>query len=121
MELNDGEKAHEIYLGYSTKKVRVPKYFYKMVYQPSTKQGIVLVTSNNPYLKNTDLDSATFCEDVCTKYNWQLKQSIERGYTFCCTMNSFRDIVKEAPQLDVVTVLAFPRTYASIYLLVLAP
>lgn len=116
LKISNERKEAEFYLGYPTKTVRVPKFFYKIIYQPSTRNGIAVVTSNDPYLKNTK--SATFCANICHKYNWMLNDNKEGGYTFCCTMDSFYSIVKEAPHFKTVDVLKFPRMY-NMYLILL--
>ncbi|CAK1589102.1 unnamed protein product [Parnassius mnemosyne] len=90
--------------------VPVPKYFYKVVYEPKTKRGIAFVGINNPHYTPAEARALFFCHDICRENNnfgwlsWHPDTSSE-GYAFCCTVNDFRDTVSHLPDFEVTGLL----------------
>ncbi|KOB76267.1 Alkaline nuclease [Operophtera brumata] len=86
--------------------IPVPLYFYKVVYEPSTKRGIAFVGINNPYVTAVEARDLFFCRDLCRGnsdfhwLSWHPNNSSE-GYTFCCTIPDFRGAVGHLPQFEV--------------------
>jgi len=101
---NNGEKT-ELYLWYKkqkkstvTKAIPVPKYYYKIVYDETVKQGIAFLGLNDPYsedLKETDL----LCNNVCDQIEW-FKEEVpkmnieEKGHITCCTIQELAEVVE---------------------------
>lgn len=87
-------------------QLRVPNYFWKVIYSESKKAAIAIITSNNPYLKKIQ----TMCTDVCKSTEWWSKgfKNIKKGYTYCCTYSDFKNVVKYVPNLDVKVELRMP-------------
>jgi DNA/RNA endonuclease G (NUC1) len=54
--------------------IEVPKWYWKVIINPGTRAGIVMITSNNPFATN-----------------------IRKGYTFCCGVNEFKRMVNVLP------------------------
>lgn len=84
----------------------VPEFFYKVVYEPSSKRGIAFVGINNPYYDASEAHQMFFCEDVCRNnpdFSWLTWQpdNPSAGYTFCCTVKDFRRTVQHLPPLSV--------------------
>ncbi|KAJ1526129.1 hypothetical protein ONE63_009292 [Megalurothrips usitatus] len=92
----DGKET-ELYLQADKQYIRVPKYYWKVVYDPATKQAAAFVGLNNPYHETQPAD--VLCEDVCARYNWlSWKASNQQsGYGFCCDVNELRKIVTTIP------------------------
>lgn len=113
MELEDERKIpRKLYLNYQKNVIPVPLYFWKVVYHPKTKQGISLITSNNPYLaKNTKLP---FCKDICFDKGWANANITGefaiagKGLTVCCTYSELRKAVPHVPFLEVQDILRGP-------------
>ncbi|XP_052744722.1 uncharacterized protein LOC112054117 [Bicyclus anynana] len=90
--------------------IRVPQYFYKVVYDPSTKRGIAFVGINNPYYTASEARELFFCEDICRRsgnfswLSWHPDNPAE-GYTFCCTVPDFRNTIMHLPEFEVTGVL----------------
>ena len=86
--------------------LRVPKFYWKVVYNPKTQEGIALVGINNPYVANPSGDYI-FCTDVCSKVSWLQwdQKNVQKGYSYCCEVDDFRATVKTLPQFSVTGLL----------------
>lgn len=95
-----------LYIDGENKGIPVPRLFWKLVYEPITKAGVVFVGVNNPYLFNPEKDKV--CEDVCDQYDWLTWRptNITIGYSYCCTVDDFRRTVKNLPNIEVVQLLS---------------
>lgn len=85
-------------------KIPVPKFTWKIVYDPEGKSAIVLVTSNNPFYQET-----FSCPDVCEAEGWFKKKwaDVAQGLVRCCTYEEFRAVVGTSPKLVVSSTLKF--------------
>jgi hypothetical protein len=95
----------ELYLnvdGNNNKAIPVPKLFWKAVYEPISKAGVVFVGVNNPYVGNPQGDYI-ICNNVCSNITWVTwnPTNIARGYSYCCEVNDFRNMVKYLPRFTV--------------------
>ncbi|CAH2235892.1 uncharacterized protein LOC120624892 [Pararge aegeria] len=89
--------------------IRVPQYYYKVVYEPSTQRGIAFVGINNPYYTANEARELFFCKDICRSGNfrwlsWHPDNPAE-GYAFCCTVADFRNTIKHLPDFEVTGLL----------------
>lgn len=84
--------------------IPVPKLYYKILVDQKTKDGIVLIGVNNPYLTMQEIrQEYIICEDVgdrITWINWR-KEDIQRGYSYACDVNDFFRTVKYLPHVEV--------------------
>ncbi|XP_030758924.1 uncharacterized protein LOC115884470 [Sitophilus oryzae] len=73
----------------------VPKYFWKIAYDPKSRKGIAFVIKNDPF---TEI-SNNFCTDICTTagYRNSAWKSRSGGYVWCCDVKEFRNIVHIPP------------------------
>ncbi|XP_076252979.1 salivary endonuclease-like [Rhynchophorus ferrugineus] len=80
------------------KAIPVPAIFWKIVYNPNSQEGIALIGFNNPY---TDPDP--ICSDVSRNITWLKlnKNTTSAGYCYVCTVDSFRNKVKNVPNVTV--------------------
>lgn len=81
--------------------VEVPEYLWKIVRDPSTGNGIALVTLNNVFATR----HFPLCEDICTTSRWNSRNMHEerfadysRGFTICCDVNDLMRTVKNIPE-----------------------
>lgn len=91
------ENDAEMYLGY-TGTIPVPKFSWKIAYEPIRKSAVVFVVSNNPFFREVFP-----CKDICKaeglfKKEWS---DVRRGLVSCCTYSNFRYIVNTSPNLVV--------------------
>lgn len=111
LELPDNKgKLQKMYL--YQRKIRVPKYFWKLIYDPKTSRGIGIITSNNPYLGNNA--TLKICKNICLENNWLNRNATiefkdpSKGLTICCTVNELRETFTEVPFINVEGVLSGP-------------
>jgi hypothetical protein len=82
----------------NTRRIPVPKFYWKSVYDPKSQAGVVFVGINNPYVSNPQGDYL-ICTDVCSKISWVNwdQKNIEKVYSYCCEVDDFRSTVKYLP------------------------
>ncbi|XP_055606925.1 uncharacterized protein LOC129754736 [Uranotaenia lowii] len=76
-------------------QVEAPKWFWKVVHHAASDSAIALVTLNNPFASRGE----HLCTDVCSRHGWAHKefQDIRKGYTYCCTVQQLREVIKFIP------------------------
>lgn len=88
--------------------VPVPKYYWKVVHEPTTRAAVAFVGFNNPHMGPVK-DEDIFCKDVCHKVpafiSEEYRTSIESGYMFCCTLSDLKKAIPYAPNLGRVKLL----------------
>lgn len=105
--LDEHNKPHEIFLAVDENNnglIPVPKIYYKILVDRKTKNGIVLIGVNNPYLDLKEiLSDYVICKDVGDQVNWVSwkKEDITAGYSYACDVNEFMAVVKHIPDLKV--------------------
>lgn len=107
--LSDSGRKVDLYLYKDVNNnpvIPVPQYFYKVVYDPSSKCGVAFVGINNPYYTPTEAQEMFFCEDLCrnnNNFSWLswVPDSPNEGFTFCCTVPDFRMTVPHLPEFQV--------------------
>jgi hypothetical protein len=90
----------------------VPKWIWKLVYEPSTQEGIVFLVVNNPYT----LSFACSC--VCAQTKWTLawnRGDRNKGYVYCCSVNNFRRVFSGLPDFEVTGLLTKNRPYTQVF------
>lgn len=78
-----------------------PKYYWKVVHDPVSNTATAIIGINNPHLA-TVTGADVFCNDVCNQLTWMSwtnRFEIAKGYMFCCTVQSLRNVVAHAPNL----------------------
>ncbi|KAL9911686.1 salivary protein Tsal1-like isoform 1-T1 [Glossina fuscipes fuscipes] len=95
-----------LYLAYDSNNnglIPVPKIYFRVVIEPSTKRGIVFIGVNNPHLTIEQITKDyIFCDDISDKVtylNWK-KDDITLGYSYACTVSEFLKNVPVLPSLD---------------------
>lgn len=77
----------------SVNHIPVPKYFWKVVYEPQSQAGVAFIGLNNPF----DHSEQTFCKDVCDQLRWQItweRKNRNLGFSFCCEVDDFRRTIE---------------------------
>lgn len=80
-----------------SRKIEVPKWFYKAIKNLKTNAAIVIITLNNPFERLNNIRE--FCTNVCERASLNNKnfKNIKRGYTFCCELGEFKEVVNDLP------------------------
>ncbi|XP_053996289.1 uncharacterized protein LOC128885924 [Hylaeus anthracinus] len=102
-------QQQKIHLGeFNTKTpLIVPKYFWKIIYDPQKKLGTAFVGLNDPFISLND-STVYLCKDrIESKINWLnwKPTDIKKGVSYACPVNSLRKQIPTIPQFDVVGVL----------------
>ncbi|XP_063232339.1 uncharacterized protein LOC134536537 [Bacillus rossius redtenbacheri] len=103
-------RPQEVYLhGGATRKLPVPKFLWKVVYDPSARAAIAFVTLNDPFLEGGLRVEDRLCEDSCRDHGWQFasQHSATLGHTYCCDVRHLRRRVSYLPSIDVGSVLKY--------------
>nr|WBB44925.1 northern shrimp nuclease [Chrysogorgia stellata] len=85
-----------------------PRYFWKVIYDPSTAAGVAAVGVNNPYLTTEEVESHfLLCSDICSDLTWltHTMTSPDHGYIYCCPVDDLANVIQEIPDLDVKSIL----------------
>ncbi|XP_049947325.1 uncharacterized protein LOC126455608 [Schistocerca serialis cubense] len=88
----------------SKKTLPVPRYFWKMAYDPQSRLCAVFITVNNPFANQQELETRyRLCTDICDKVNWLTwdQSNQTAGLSYCCSYDDFRRVVPGVPELDV--------------------
>ncbi|GJQ78069.1 hypothetical protein Trydic_g16000, partial [Trypoxylus dichotomus] len=95
-----------LYVTDSTKAIPVPRLFWKVLYDPIRKAGVVFIGVNNPYVVNPTRD--IICTDICSQYSWLTWKptEIQLGYSYCCSVSDFRRTVTTFPNIEVTQLLS---------------
>lgn len=95
-----------IYLYLENGALFVPKYFWKVVYDPLRKQGTAFVGLNDPFIDS--IANITYlCKDVTKQITWLnwSPTNITAGISYACTVNDLRRKVPEMPYFRVTGLL----------------
>lgn len=90
----------------------VPKWIWKLVYEPSTQEGIVFLVVNNPYTLSFT------CSCVCAQTKWTLawnRRDRSNGYVYCCSVDNFRRVFSGLPDFEVTGLLTKNRPYTPVF------
>ncbi|XP_034480900.1 uncharacterized protein LOC117786662 [Drosophila innubila] len=104
---NKVAKQTPLYLSYDEQGnglIPVPKIFFRVIIEPATQKGIVLVGVNNPYLSTGEIENGyILCKDVSDRINWinWKRNIISAGYSYACEVMEFRRKVINLPQFKV--------------------
>jgi len=101
MELEDvNGNMVSIYL-HNGNQLPVPRFFWKIIYDPVGNKGVAAIGVNNPHVKEITaeyilcppLDNPTILDRV------NQPETIERGYIYACRVEDLADAVAEVPEL----------------------
>ncbi|EDW94353.1 uncharacterized protein LOC6533941 [Drosophila yakuba] len=99
----------ELYLDFDENNnglIPVPKIYYRVVIDRVTREGIVLIGINNPYLTLEQIQKDyILCNDIGHQLSWLTwyKEDLHEGYSYACTVKDFTEVVKDLPLEDLQT------------------
>ncbi|KAJ3665305.1 hypothetical protein Zmor_000806 [Zophobas morio] len=98
----------EIFL-VSGRKLPVAKFVWKIVYSTQSKDAIVFVNLNNPFIGGLETKDI-LCKDICKEFGWGAASwsDFGRGFVYCCDYKQFAAAVETAPKLQVLGILRGP-------------
>ncbi|GJQ77098.1 hypothetical protein Trydic_g23669 [Trypoxylus dichotomus] len=94
-----------LYVNDTSRAIPVPRLFWKVLYEPIRREGVVFLGVNNPHVFDENKD--IICTDICDQYPWLSWQAtnITAGYSYCCDVADFRRTVSTLPNFEVVNLL----------------
>lgn len=69
-------------------QIQVPEYLWKIVHNAQRNAAIVFITLNNPFAGRTS-NREQLCPDICEQSGINFPQTARRGFTYCCSYESF--------------------------------
>lgn len=84
-------------------RLPVPLFYYKVVLNEFTDQGVALIGLNNPHATEADIRSGKYdlCPDVSDQIDWMEnswnRTNIHLGYSYACEVNTFVKVVDHLP------------------------
>lgn len=99
-------KQRLIYLHAEGAIVSAPKFYWKVIYDPSSKRGTAFVGLNDPFIKTITAD-VYLCADISKKIKWLSwkPRDITAGISYACSVADLRKAVAAVPALDVIDIL----------------
>lgn len=78
--------------------IEVPKWFWKIIKNPRTNEGIALISLNNPFVTSLT-EEEKLCTDNCAYSGWyqEAYDNFARGYTYCCEVSDLMATVEFIP------------------------
>lgn len=89
-------------------KIPVPKIFYRVVYDPESGRGVVLIGVNNYHATLEQIESDyIYCNDISDQITWVTwdKRNLNKGYSYACEINEFESVVGHLPHFEVTGLL----------------
>lgn len=99
-------KQQPVHLHVDRAIVSVPKFYWKVIYDPLSKRGTAFVGLNDPFIKSITKD-IYICEDISYKIEWLKwrRHHITDGISYACTVDDLRKAVPTVPAFDVIGIL----------------
>lgn len=100
----------EIWLSGSqgSKRIPVPKFFWKVLYEPETQLGVALIGINNPHLAPEDVAVHKICPEISDHpLILELPEpgNIIKGVCYACSVPDAQKYILDMPKLEVSGVL----------------
>lgn len=96
-----------VYLDPENKLIPVPKFFWKVIYDPNSRRGTAFVGLNDPFIESITND-VYLCTPIKRNIIWNLNwkpRDIKAGISYVCSVADLQKAVSAVPQLDVINLL----------------
>ncbi|XP_023167674.2 uncharacterized protein LOC111597291 [Drosophila hydei] len=99
----------ELYLDFDENNnglIPVPKLYFRVIIDRASREGIVLVGVNNPYVTLDQIQSDyILCKDIGHQISWVswIKEDLHEGYSYACSVEDFTEVVTDLPLDDLHT------------------
>ena len=116
LDINDNPTEIWLSGGQEDKRLPVPTYFWKIVYEPETQLGVALIGVNNPHLDPEEVVSHKICPEISDHpliLELSEPDSIIKGICYACSVPDAQKFITDMPQLEVVGVLMKGKTSTS--------
>ncbi|KAF7414763.1 hypothetical protein HZH68_003252 [Vespula germanica] len=95
-----------LYVNGTSRAVPVPKFYWKIIYDPRSKKGTAFIGLNDPFIESITED-IYICSDISSKIKWLLwrPNDIKAGISYACTVDDLRKAVPTIPKIQTVGIL----------------
>ncbi|XP_047344273.1 uncharacterized protein LOC124946901 [Vespa velutina] len=95
-----------LYVNGTTKAVPVPKFYWKIIYDPRSQKGTAFVGLNDPFIKSITED-IYICSDISSTIEWLdwRPNDIKAGISYACTIDDLREAVPTIPKFKTIGLL----------------
>lgn len=107
MDVNNEKQQLSLEVDEYNEYIRVPKFFWKIVYDPLNRLALTLVGVNDPFGEKVTKDML-LCRDISRNPNfkwltktWRKRTIISLGYSYICDYNEIKKAIPTIPQLKV--------------------
>ncbi|XP_012064246.1 PREDICTED: uncharacterized protein LOC105627575 [Atta cephalotes] len=99
-------KQQPVYLHPKDAVMSVPKFYWKVIYDPLSKRGTAFVGLNDPFITLVT-DDVYLCTDISERIKWLNWRpcNITLGISYACSVADLRKAVPVVPPLDVIDIL----------------
>lgn len=99
-------KQQPVYLHAEGTVMSVPKFYWKVIYDPLSKRGTAFVGLNDPFIRLVT-DDVFLCTDISEGIKWLdwRPRNITSGISYACSVADLRKAVPVVPLLDVIGIL----------------
>lgn len=100
------DKWQPVHLHIEGAIMSVPRFYWKVIYDPLSKRGTAFVGLNDPFIRLVT-DDVYLCTDISEKIEWLewTPCNIEAGISYACSVADLRKAVPVVPLLDVIDIL----------------
>jgi len=100
-------KQRPIWLQTEKEILSVPRFYWKIIYDPESKRGTAFVGLNDPFIRSIT-DDMYLCRDISNKIKWLEwhADDVTIGVSYACSIDDLRRAVPTIPALDVIGILA---------------
>ncbi|XP_008546399.1 uncharacterized protein LOC103570437 [Microplitis demolitor] len=107
-EVDKNEVPVFLFVNETARVLEVPRFYWKIIYQPEIRKGTAFVGLNDPYRKSVTQDMficRDVSEDMDIKWLKWNKKSLTKGISYVCDVNELRKVVASIPEFPIEGIL----------------
>jgi hypothetical protein len=84
------------------------RFYWKVIYDPTSKYGVALIGVNNPHLPEEEISSMKICDEIPDHpliLGLANPDDIYKGITYACTIEDAKRTIFEIPDFEVLNLL----------------
>ncbi|XP_011864503.1 PREDICTED: uncharacterized protein LOC105560214 [Vollenhovia emeryi] len=99
-------KQQPVHLHAESAVMSVPRFYWKVIYDPLSKRGTAFVGLNDPFIRLVT-DDVYLCADISERIKWLewRPRNIISGISYACSVADLRKAVPAVPQIEVIGIL----------------
>ena len=111
LQLKDRQGEYvDIYLQPEERQLPVPAYYWKILVNEATREGIAFVGVNNPYLEGAEVEAAHVCSIEINDHpilnDINNIDDVTKGVMYACQVGDLAEVFPEVPELGPLGILS---------------